>query len=81
MPHVSRVFAQDPLPCLPSEMMMPPEGSGMKELGVRKRQVQREEAKEERFLGSRSQSLVIFLVRAAIGWEAIWEAVLKHKHS
>jgi len=53
----------------------------MKELGVRKRQVQREEAKEERFLGSRSQSLVIFLVRAAIGWEAIWEAVLKHKHS
>ena len=27
------------------------------------------------------ESLVIFLMRAAIGWEAIWEAVLKHKHS
>ena len=40
--------AQDPLPCRSDEMKMPPEGSGMKELGVRKRQVQREEAKEER---------------------------------
>lgn len=43
----SHWFEAEPPPCRPCEMKMPPEGSGMKELGVRKRQVQREEAKEE----------------------------------
>ena len=44
-------FAQDPLPCLPSEMKMPPEGSGMKELGVRRDKFNERRPKRSGFSG------------------------------
>ena len=50
---------------------MPPEGSGMKELGVRKRQVQREEAKEERENSGQGVIGHFLWWMLNLGWEAI----------